>query len=106
MEFLHILFAIFALCISTTLCFSIGVWCLFKSIDRTIVLLVNYYTSFNARFKNVEKSISILENNINTLPLLCSLLLIIHEHFSFLWLLWVVRLPPLSQFQALSLLSY
>jgi len=57
MESLHILLAIFCICL--TIAFCVGLW---------IWQLVNYYYSFNTRLTNIKTSINNLNSILNSVP--------------------------------------
>jgi hypothetical protein len=72
MESLHILIAIFFICLTVAFCFGLWVWCLHRSINHAIALIVNYYAAFNTRLKNAETNITTLNKNINDLSSILS----------------------------------
>ena len=94
MESLHILLAIFFICLTIAFCVGLWIWQFFRSTNHAINMIINYYYSFNTCLKNIEISINNLNSILNPIPSS-------QEYINFLWLLWVVCLPLLGQFQAL-----
>lgn len=67
MESLHILIAIFCICLTISFCFGLWVWCFSRSLNHTITCLIQYYAAFNTRLKNAETSINNLNNLLSSL---------------------------------------
>jgi len=68
MESLHILLAIFCICLTIAFCVGLWIWQFFRSTNHAITMLVNYYYSFNTRLKNIETSINNLNSILNSVP--------------------------------------
>ena len=67
MESLHILIAIFFVCLTTSFCFELFTWQFFRSTNHAITVLANYYSAFETRLKRIEHNINTL-NSIFSQP--------------------------------------
>ena len=68
MESLHILLAIIFICLTIAFCVGLWIWQFFRSTNHAISLMINYYSAFNTRLKNIEQSINNLNSIINSVP--------------------------------------
>ena len=67
MESLHILIAIFFVCLTTSFCFGLFTWQFFRSTNHAVTVLANYYSAFETRLKRIEHNINTL-NSIFSQP--------------------------------------
>jgi len=67
MESLHILIAIFFVCLTTSFCFRLFTWQFFRSTNHAVTVLANYYSAFETRLKRIEHNINTL-NSIFSQP--------------------------------------
>ena len=63
-----ILLAIFCICMTIAFCVGLWIWQFFRSTNHAISLMVNYYSVFNTRLKNIEQSINNLNSILNSVP--------------------------------------
>src|SRR5947207_2978586 len=68
MESLHILLAIFFICLTIAFCIRLWIWQFFRTTNHAINMIINYYYSFNTRLKNIETSINNLNSILNPIP--------------------------------------
>ena len=62
MESLHILIAIFFVCLTTSFCFGLFTWQFFRSTNHAVTVLANYYSAFETRLKRIEYNINTLNS--------------------------------------------